>query len=99
MLGIPDRPATPIPQETMKELNEPPARSPERTGWSFTATRETQGQDVSKFGAVNGSLLAPPDDAGEALDLPASGLAGVMNVGTPSRSPVSAPAGLRPNTT
>ncbi|MBG6054772.1 deferrochelatase/peroxidase EfeB [Salinibacterium sp. CAN_S4] len=42
--------------------------------WSFAASRMTQGQDVSASGAVNGSPLAPPDDTGEALDLPASGL-------------------------
>ena len=42
--------------------------------WSFAAARMTQGQDVSESGAVNGSPLAPPDDTGEALSLPASGL-------------------------
>jgi deferrochelatase/peroxidase EfeB len=42
--------------------------------WSFAASRMTQGQDVTESGAVNGSPLAPPDDTGEALDLPASGL-------------------------
>ncbi|SOE64273.1 deferrochelatase/peroxidase EfeB [Salinibacterium xinjiangense] len=42
--------------------------------WSFAAARMTQGQDVSESGAVNGSPLAPPDDTGEALNLPASGL-------------------------
>ncbi|MDJ0334484.1 iron uptake transporter deferrochelatase/peroxidase subunit [Salinibacterium sp. G-O1] len=42
--------------------------------WSFAAARMTQGQDVTEAGAVNGSPLAPPDDTGEALDLPASAL-------------------------
>ncbi len=42
--------------------------------WSFAAARMTQGQDVTESGAVNGSPLAPPDDTGEALDLPASAL-------------------------
>ncbi|WP_127472630.1 iron uptake transporter deferrochelatase/peroxidase subunit [Microbacterium sulfonylureivorans] len=42
--------------------------------WSYAAARMTQGLDVSASGAVGGSLEAPPDDTGEALGLPASGL-------------------------
>ena len=42
--------------------------------WTLAAARMTQGQDTSEAGAVNGALDAPPDDTGEALDLPASGL-------------------------
>lgn len=42
--------------------------------WSFAAARLTAGQDVSESGAVDGPPLAPPDDTGEALGLPASGL-------------------------
>ena len=42
--------------------------------WSFAAARLTVGQDVTENGAVDGSPLAPPDDTGEALGLPASGL-------------------------
>lgn len=42
--------------------------------WSYAAARMTQGLDVSATGAVGGSPQAPPDDTGEALDLPASAL-------------------------
>lgn len=42
--------------------------------WSYAASRMTQGLEVSASGAVNGSPEAPPDDTGEALGLPASGL-------------------------
>jgi deferrochelatase/peroxidase EfeB len=42
--------------------------------WSFAAARLTAGQEVTESGAVDGSPLAPPDDTGEALGLPASGL-------------------------
>ncbi|MBP3978151.1 iron uptake transporter deferrochelatase/peroxidase subunit [Microbacterium sp. BLY] len=42
--------------------------------WSYAAARMTQGLEVSASGAVNGSAEAPPDDTGEALGLPASGL-------------------------
>jgi deferrochelatase/peroxidase EfeB len=42
--------------------------------WSFAASRLTAGLDVSEAGAVGGPSLAPPDDTGEALGLPASGL-------------------------
>ncbi len=42
--------------------------------WSYAAARMTRGLDVSATGAVGGSPEAPPDDTGEALGLPASGL-------------------------
>ncbi|MCU1579141.1 MAG: efeB [Rhodoglobus sp.] len=42
--------------------------------WSYAASRMTRGLPVSESGAVDGSPLAPPDDTGEALDLPPSGL-------------------------
>lgn len=42
--------------------------------WTYAASRMTQGLDVSATGAVGGSPEAPPDDTGEALGLPASGL-------------------------
>ncbi|SCY43030.1 deferrochelatase/peroxidase EfeB [Microbacterium sp. LKL04] len=44
------------------------------TDWSYAAARITQGLQVSATGAVGGSPEAPPDDTGEALGLPASGL-------------------------
>ena len=42
--------------------------------WTSAARQMTQGNDVGRFGAVAGSPLAPPDDTGEALGLPPSGL-------------------------
>ena len=42
--------------------------------WTFAAARMTQGLPVTEAGAVDGPALAPPDDTGEALDLPPSGL-------------------------
>ena len=42
--------------------------------WTIAASRMTQGLQVSETGAVDGPALAPPDDTGEALDLPPSGL-------------------------
>lgn len=42
--------------------------------WTFAAERLTRGLDVSETGAVGGSLLAPPDDTGEALGLSPAGL-------------------------
>ncbi|MEU6430578.1 iron uptake transporter deferrochelatase/peroxidase subunit [Microbispora sp. NPDC046973] len=42
--------------------------------WSAAAARMTQGKDAGTFGAVGGAPEAPPDDTGEALGLPASGL-------------------------
>jgi deferrochelatase/peroxidase EfeB len=42
--------------------------------WTSAARQMTQGNDVGKFGAVSGSPFAPPEDTGEALGLPPSGL-------------------------
>lgn len=42
--------------------------------WSYAASRLTQGLEVSASGAVHGPAESPPDDTGEALGLPASGL-------------------------
>jgi deferrochelatase/peroxidase EfeB len=42
--------------------------------WTYAASRLTQGQDVSVRGAFDGGPYLPPDDTGEAADLPASGL-------------------------
>ncbi|MEU4327941.1 iron uptake transporter deferrochelatase/peroxidase subunit [Nonomuraea dietziae] len=42
--------------------------------WTAAAARMTQGQEAGTFGAVGGVPEAPPDDTGEALGLPASGL-------------------------
>ncbi|MFC4591506.1 iron uptake transporter deferrochelatase/peroxidase subunit [Sphaerisporangium corydalis] len=42
--------------------------------WTVAAARMTQGKDAGTFGAVGGAIEAPPDDTGEALGLPPSGL-------------------------
>jgi deferrochelatase/peroxidase EfeB len=42
--------------------------------WSRAAARMTAGRDAGPVGAVAGLPEAPPDDTGEALGLPASGL-------------------------
>ncbi|MFT4283300.1 MAG: iron uptake transporter deferrochelatase/peroxidase subunit, partial [Protaetiibacter sp.] len=42
--------------------------------WTDAAARMTQGLEVGETGAVGGSPYAPPQDTGEALGLPASGL-------------------------
>ena len=42
--------------------------------WSSAAARMVAGEQVSETGAVGGSPLLPPDDTGEALGLPPSGL-------------------------
>jgi deferrochelatase/peroxidase EfeB len=42
--------------------------------WTVAAERMTAGQDAGVIGAVNGVPEAPPDDTGEALELPPSGL-------------------------
>ncbi len=44
------------------------------TAWTRAAERMTQGQDAGTYGAVNGPYDAPPEDTGEAIGLPASGL-------------------------
>jgi deferrochelatase/peroxidase EfeB len=42
--------------------------------WTIAAARMTQGSDAGLIGAVGGIPEAPPDDTGEALGLPPSGL-------------------------
>ncbi|RVX47730.1 deferrochelatase/peroxidase EfeB [Nonomuraea polychroma] len=42
--------------------------------WSAAAARLTQGKEAGSYGAVGGAPEAAPDDTGEALGLPASGL-------------------------
>ncbi len=42
--------------------------------WTEAAARMTQGGSAGPVGAVDGAGNAPPDDTGEALDLPPSGL-------------------------
>ncbi|MFJ6653976.1 iron uptake transporter deferrochelatase/peroxidase subunit [Microbacterium sp. NPDC091313] len=49
--------------------------------WTYAAARMTQGLDVSASGALGGSPEAPPDDTGEALGLPASGLTVTIGFG------------------
>lgn len=42
--------------------------------WSYAASRMTAGEGAGEFGAATGPYDAPPDDTGEALDLPPAGL-------------------------
>ncbi|SEH90793.1 MULTISPECIES: iron uptake transporter deferrochelatase/peroxidase subunit [unclassified Leifsonia] len=42
--------------------------------WTVAAARMTQGRPAGKYGPASGPMDAPPDDTGEALDLPAAGL-------------------------
>jgi deferrochelatase/peroxidase EfeB len=42
--------------------------------WTAAARRMTAGRDAGPVGAVDGEQYAPPDDTGEAIGLPASGL-------------------------
>ncbi|HEV7189522.1 MAG TPA: iron uptake transporter deferrochelatase/peroxidase subunit [Blastococcus sp.] len=42
--------------------------------WTGAARRMTAGRDAGPVGAVDGDRYAPPDDTGEAIGLPASGL-------------------------
>ncbi|WP_193610195.1 iron uptake transporter deferrochelatase/peroxidase subunit [Nocardioides lijunqiniae] len=42
--------------------------------WTVAAERMTKGQSAGEIGPVEGSLDLPPDDTGEAIGLPASGL-------------------------
>ncbi|GAA1429889.1 iron uptake transporter deferrochelatase/peroxidase subunit [Microlunatus lacustris] len=42
--------------------------------WTAAAARMTAGRDAGPFGATSGPYDAPPDDTGEALGLPPSGL-------------------------
>jgi deferrochelatase/peroxidase EfeB len=49
--------------------------------WTSAARKMTQGNDVGEFGAVAGSPYAPPEDTGEALGLPPSGLTVTVGFG------------------
>jgi deferrochelatase/peroxidase EfeB len=42
--------------------------------WTVAAARMTQGKPAGKYGPADGPIDAPPDDTGEALDLPPGGL-------------------------
>lgn len=42
--------------------------------WTDAAAALADGRPIGRFGAVDGPAVAPPEDTGEALDLPASGL-------------------------
>jgi len=42
--------------------------------WTTVAARLTQGLDAGPYGGASGPYDAPPDDTGEAMDLPAAGL-------------------------
>lgn len=42
--------------------------------WTAAAAQMTTGSTIGQFGAVGGPYDAPPEDTGEALDLPTSGL-------------------------
>jgi deferrochelatase/peroxidase EfeB len=42
--------------------------------WTAAAARMTAGKDAGEIGATDGVLEAPPDDTGEAIGLPPSGL-------------------------
>ena len=49
--------------------------------WTAASRQMTQGNDVGEFGAVSGSPYAPPEDTGEALGLPPSGLTVTIGFG------------------
>src|SRR4051812_15606339 len=49
--------------------------------WTDAARRMTAGRDAGPIGAVAGSEDAPPDDTGEAIGLPASGLTPTIGFG------------------
>ncbi len=49
--------------------------------WTEAARRMTAGRDAGPVGAVEGSQWAPPDDTGEAIGLPASGLTVTVGFG------------------
>ena len=42
--------------------------------WTYAAARMTAGEPAGEFGPAGGPYDAPPDDTGEALDLPPAGL-------------------------
>jgi deferrochelatase/peroxidase EfeB len=49
--------------------------------WTDAARRMTAGRDAGPVGAVDGEPHAPPDDTGEAIGLPASGLTLTLGFG------------------
>lgn len=49
--------------------------------WTGAAAAMADGRPVGAFGAVNGPYDAPPDDTGDALDLPASNLTITIGLG------------------
>jgi deferrochelatase/peroxidase EfeB len=49
--------------------------------WTEAARRMTAGEDAGPVGAVHGGQYAPPDDTGEAIGLPASGLTVTVGFG------------------
>ncbi len=49
--------------------------------WTAAARQMTQGNDVGEFGAVAGAPYSPPEDTGEALGLPPSGLTVTVGFG------------------
>ncbi|WP_448641781.1 iron uptake transporter deferrochelatase/peroxidase subunit [Geodermatophilus sp. URMC 63] len=49
--------------------------------WTAAARRMTAGRDAGEVGAVAGSQYAPPDDTGEAIGLPPSGLTVTVGFG------------------
>jgi len=54
-----------ISRDELKELLE---------DWSYAANRMTAGKSAGEFGPADGPYDSPPDDTGEALDLPPAGL-------------------------
>ncbi|MFF0309202.1 iron uptake transporter deferrochelatase/peroxidase subunit [Streptosporangium sp. NPDC004379] len=50
--------------------------------WTAAAARLTQGKEAGAFGAVGGPAEGAPDDTGEALGLPASGLTLTVGFGS-----------------
>ncbi len=49
--------------------------------WSYASSRMMEGLPVTAAGAIGGDPEAPPDDTGEALDLPVSGLTITVGLG------------------
>jgi deferrochelatase/peroxidase EfeB len=49
--------------------------------WTAAARQMSQGNDVGELGAVGGSPYSPPEDTGEALGLPPSGLTITIGLG------------------
>jgi deferrochelatase/peroxidase EfeB len=49
--------------------------------WTAATARMTAGKDAGALGALGGPAYAPPEDTGEALDLPAAGLTVTVGFG------------------